>query len=65
LGRAVRKERERMSLSQEDFAELCDVHRTYVGQVERGEKNVSFENIVKISKALGLRPSRLFQRAKL
>jgi transcriptional regulator with XRE-family HTH domain len=54
-----------MSLSQEDFAELCDVHRTYVGQVERGEKNVSFENIVKISKALGLRPSRLFQRAKL
>ena len=65
LGRTVRKERERMKLSQEDFAELCDLHRTYVGQVERGEKNLSFENILKISKAMGLRPSRLFQKAKL
>jgi transcriptional regulator with XRE-family HTH domain len=65
LGRAVRKERERMRLSQEDFAERCDLHRTYVGQVERGEKNISVENILKISKALSMKPSRLFQRAKL
>jgi len=65
LGRAVRKARERIRLSQEDFAELCNLHRTYIGQVERGEKNISFENILRIAKALSIKPSGLFQRAKL
>jgi transcriptional regulator with XRE-family HTH domain len=65
LGKAVRTERERMKLSQEDFAELCDLHRTYIGQVERGEKNISFVNILRISKALSMRPSKLLQKARL
>lgn len=54
-----------MRLSQEDFAELCDLHRTYIGQVERGEKNISFANILRISKALSMKPSKLLQQAKL
>lgn len=54
-----------MSLSQEDFAEVCDLHRTYIGQIERGEKNISFENILRVSRALGLKPSGLLAAAKL
>ena len=65
FGAAVRGERARMNLSQEDFAEVCDLHRTYVGQVERGEKNISFENIARIARALKLKPSELFGRARL
>jgi transcriptional regulator with XRE-family HTH domain len=65
LGVAVRKERKRLNLSQEDFAELCDLHRTYVGQIERGEKNISFENILRVSRAFGLKPSKLLAKAKL
>jgi transcriptional regulator with XRE-family HTH domain len=65
FGAAIRGERTRLNLSQEDFAEVCDLHRTYVGQVERGEKNVSFQNIARIASALGLKPSELFGRARL
>jgi transcriptional regulator with XRE-family HTH domain len=65
FGAAIRAERARLNLSQEDFAEVCDLHRTYVGQVERGEKNISFENIARIARALGLKPSELFGRARL
>lgn len=65
LGEAIRRERKVLDVSQEDFAEMCDLHRTYVGQVERGEKNISFLNILRIAKALGTRPSGLFDRAKL
>ena len=65
LGDAVRRGRKDLALSQEDFAELCDLHRTYVGQVERGEKNVSFINILRLAKALRLKPSALFDTAGL
>ena len=65
LGDAVRRGRKSLALSQEDFAELCDLHRTYVGQIERGEKNVSFINILRFSKALRLKPSVLFDSAGL
>ena len=63
FGRVVRRNRKRLGLSQEDFAEKCDLHRTYIGQVERGEKNISFENIHRISRALGLRVEKLFKEA--
>ena len=65
FGEGIRRHRQALGVSQEDFAELCNLHRTYIGQVERGEKNISFENISKISRALRIKPSVLFSTAKL
>lgn len=61
FGNRVRLERERVGLSQEDFAEKAGLHRTYIGSVERGERNLSLQNVWKISAALGLGLSELFQ----
>ena len=57
--RACRKEK---GLSQEKLAELCGLHRTYVGSVERSERNVSIDNIEKIANALRTSPSELLSR---
>jgi len=65
LGRAIREERKKLNLSQEDFSEICDLHRTYLGAVERGEKNVSLVNIIRISQALKLSAEALFGKAGL
>lgn len=65
LGLAIRRERKRKKLSQENLAFECELHRTYVGSVERGERNVSLDNIIRIATALGLRPSELLERAEL
>ena len=54
LGKKIRLERERKGLSQEDFGKIAKVHRTYVGMIERGEKNITLQNLVKFAKALGL-----------
>lgn len=62
FGLAVRAERIRLDLTQEELAELADVHFTYVGRVERAEKNISFENILHVAAALRLKPSQLFAR---
>jgi transcriptional regulator with XRE-family HTH domain len=59
LGKAVRKKRHSLGLSQEGLAERAELHWTYVGGIERGERNVSLLNLVKIARALGLTPSRL------
>lgn len=64
LGRAVRQLREAAGLSQEQLAARCGLHRTYVGGIERGERNVSFGNLVKLAGALGIRPSDLLARAE-
>ncbi len=52
FGRRVRFRREAAGISQEAFAVLVGVHRTYVGAVERGERNLSLRNIVRIAAAL-------------
>lgn len=65
FGDAIRQGRKLLDLSQEDFAEACDLHRTYIGQVERGEKNISFINILRVSRALRVKPSKLLDDAGL
>ncbi|OGW40760.1 MAG: transcriptional regulator [Nitrospirae bacterium RBG_13_39_12] len=61
FGRNVRTQRENLKISQEKLAELCELHRTYIGAIERGERNVSLENIQKIARALGVRIPVLFR----
>jgi transcriptional regulator with XRE-family HTH domain len=64
LGQAVRKRRKALGLSQEGLAEKADLHWTYIGGIERGERNVSLLNIVKIARALGLKPSQLLANVR-
>ena len=59
FGRRVKELRQSLNLSQEALAELADVHRTYVGMVERGEKNITLSNIAKFAKALEVEISEL------
>lgn len=65
LGDAIRARRQALDLSQEDFAEVCNLHRTYIGQLERGEKNVSFVNVLRLAGAFRIKPSVLFKEAGL
>ena len=60
FGKAVRKCRHKLGVSQEEFADLCGLDRTYIGGIERGERNTSLVNIEKIAKALKVPLSRLF-----
>jgi transcriptional regulator with XRE-family HTH domain len=59
LGKRVHDLRMAKNWSQEEFAAVAGLHRTYIGQIERGEKNLSFGNLVKISTVLGVSPSNL------
>ena len=61
----MRAKRKTTGMSQEAFAATCKLHRTYIGQIERGEKNISFENIMRVSTALKLSAEKLFGLAKL
>lgn len=60
FGQRVRSERMKKGLSQEDLADLAKLHRTYIGMIERGEKNITLRNIAKIADALGLEIYELF-----
>jgi len=60
FGKKVRDERIKLHLSQEALAVRAGVHRTYIGMIERAEKNITLENIEKIAKALDLNISNLF-----
>lgn len=60
FGERVRELRKEQGLSQEKFAHICGLHRTYIGCVERGEKNISIENIKKIAVALKVDIYKLF-----
>jgi transcriptional regulator with XRE-family HTH domain len=60
FGKAIRSLREERGYSQEELAERAGLHRNYVGGVERGERNVALENIVKLAGALSVRTRDLF-----
>lgn len=59
FGKQVRKIRLEQNLSQEELADRAGVHRTYIGMIERAEKNITLENIEKIAKALKVSPKDL------
>ena len=59
FGQRVRARRTAQGLSQEALADLAGIHRTYVGSVERGERNISLDNIHALADALGVSPARL------
>jgi transcriptional regulator with XRE-family HTH domain len=61
FGNKIREERHKQHLSQEQLAEKAGLHRTYIGMIERAEKNITLENIYRICKALGLNLSELFR----
>ena len=55
FGNKVRERRAKLGLSQEELASRAGVHRTYIGMIERAEKNITLENIQKVCKALNLK----------
>lgn len=61
FGKKVKELRKQKGLSQEALALLCDLDRTYIGGVERGERNIGLINIYKISKALNIDTYILFK----
>lgn len=61
FGDNLRRFRKARGLSQEKLGEYADLHRTYVGAVERGERNISLENIVRLACALKITAGQLFQ----
>ena len=62
IGQRIRNYRTSQGLSQEKLAELSGCHPTYIGQLERGEKNATIESIEKISLALNIPLSKLFEK---
>lgn len=60
FGLRLRQIREKKGLSQEAFADLCDLDRTYVSGIERGKRNPSLRNLAKIASALQMPLSQLF-----
>ena len=61
FGQAVRRLRLAKGVSQEALAELAGIHRTYIGDVERGTRNISLVNILRIARALDVSPGQLMQ----
>ncbi len=64
LGQQIRKIREEQGYSQEDFAIEAGLDRSYMGGIERGERNIATLNLIKIAKALGVEVGELFPPIK-
>lgn len=61
FGDCVRQHRMERGYSQEAFADMCEIDRSYMGGIERGERNLALANIVRIIQALELEPSAFFR----
>ena len=61
FGKVLRVRRRKLGVSQEEFADLCGLDRTYVGGIERGERNLGLVNIEKLARALKIPLSELFR----
>jgi len=57
----LRRRRQKLAVSQEAFADMCQLDRTYIGGIERGERNVALVNIEKIAKTLRISIAQLFR----
>jgi transcriptional regulator with XRE-family HTH domain len=64
FGQRVRTLRTKKGISQEELADRCGVHRTYMGRIERGETNITLTNIQKVARGLGVSPASLLDEAK-
>jgi transcriptional regulator with XRE-family HTH domain len=65
IGDAVRAKRKALEFSQEELADNAGIDRSHMGKIERGERNVSLINIIRIAKALGCTPSEILSDADL
>lgn len=61
LGKRIAKERKTKKLSQEMLAEIVGIHRTFMGKIERGEKNLTIEKLQQIAESLNISLERLFK----
>lgn len=61
LGQNIRTIRNEQQLSQEKLAEISSLHRTYIGSIERGERNISLDNIIIIAKSLDVKLCKLLE----
>uniref|UniRef100_A0A7C4CD97 XRE family transcriptional regulator n=1 Tax=candidate division WOR-3 bacterium TaxID=2052148 RepID=A0A7C4CD97_UNCW3 len=64
VGRNIRRLREKRGWSQEKLAEVADLDRTYVGRIERGEKNIGVDNLTILARALGVAPAALLDNVR-
>jgi len=64
FGERVRAQRHELGLSQEQLADECGLHWTFVGQVERGKRNISLHNILKLAEALKIDPAELVRELR-
>jgi len=61
FGKALRRRRQKLGVSQEEFADMCGLDRTYIGGIERGERNVALVNVEKIARAFRISLNELFR----
>jgi transcriptional regulator with XRE-family HTH domain len=61
IGKQIRDLRSKRGWSQEEFADICSIHRGHMGQIERGEKDVSISTLIKVGKGLGMTVSALLK----
>jgi len=61
VSKNIKAARQRKSLSQEALADLCGLHRTYIGAVERAERNITLQTLAKLANALGVTPQSLLE----
>ena len=61
IGNNIRNARLELKISQEELAHLCGLHRTYVGAIERGERNLTIKSLETISRVLKIEPSQILE----